>query len=58
MYLGVRTISRTYMYMYEGETWTSTTPGVVVSSEQNPGPLLWKNGSMNMWCVTIIMSVH
>jgi hypothetical protein len=33
----------------EGETWTSTTPGVEVSSEQNPGPLLWKNGSMTMW---------
>ena len=33
----------------QSKTWTSTTPGTVVSSEQNPGPLLWKNGSMTMW---------
>eukprot|EP01043_Picozoa_sp_COSAG02_P051257 COSAG02_NODE_5373_length_4390_cov_3.127709_2_plen_494_part_00 len=33
----------------EGETWTSTTPGSVVSAEQNPGPFLWNNGSMTMW---------
>jgi len=33
----------------QGGSWTSTTPGTVVSNEQNPGPFLWKNGTMNMW---------
>eukprot|EP00937_MAST-01D_sp_MAST-1D-sp2_P001203 g1203.t1 len=33
----------------EGKTWDSTKPGVQVSKEQNPGPFLWKNGSMTMW---------
>ena len=32
-----------------GESWSSSTPGITVSSEQNPGPLLWRNGSMTMW---------
>jgi hypothetical protein len=29
--------------------WTSGTPGLQVSSEQNPGPVLFKNGSMTMF---------
>eukprot|EP01051_Picozoa_sp_SAG22_P013175 SAG22_NODE_1449_length_4399_cov_6.411860_2_plen_319_part_00 len=33
----------------DGKTWTNTAPGRVVSPEQNPGPLLFKNGSMTMF---------
>lgn len=33
----------------EGKTWTSSTPGTQVSTEQNPGPVLFKNGSMTMF---------
>ena len=33
----------------QGESWTSTSPGTVVSSEQNPGPLIGPAGNMTMW---------
>jgi hypothetical protein len=33
----------------QGGTWTDVTPGMVVSNEQNPGPVLYKNGSMTMF---------
>jgi len=33
----------------EGKTWTDVSPGVEVSAFQNPGPVLFKNGSMAMF---------
>ena len=33
----------------QGKSWSSTSPGTVVSGEQNPGPLLGKDGNMTMW---------
>jgi hypothetical protein len=33
----------------QGKTWTDPTPGVQVSQYQNPGPILFKNGSMTMF---------
>jgi hypothetical protein len=35
----------------EGATWSSGTPGVVVSTEQNPGPFLFKNGYVGGICL-------
>jgi hypothetical protein len=33
----------------QGASWTGTTPGTVVSKYQNPGPVLYKNGTMTMF---------
>lgn len=33
----------------EGKTWSSSTPGFQVSAQQNPGPVLHKDGSMTMF---------
>jgi len=33
----------------EGKTWSDTSPGVQVSGEQNPGPLLMEDGTMTMF---------
>lgn len=33
----------------QGASWSDTSPGKQVSAEQNPGPYLWRNGSMTMW---------